>query len=261
MLVAIVTGASSGIGKALSKTLHDSGYRVYNFSRRKCDDKNIISISTDVSNIANVQESVQKVIDTEGKIDILINCAGFGISGAIEFTDIDTAKDEFNVNFFGMCNVCKEVIPYMRHNKSGKIINISSVAAVCPIAFQAYYSASKSAINTYSMALANELRPFNIQVTSIMPGDINTGFTVARNKIIQGDTEYYGKISKSVSKMEQDEKNGMNPDTIACKIQKIINKKRLKPLYAIGVNYKLACIIMKILPSRLSNYILGKLYA
>lgn len=135
------------------------------------------------------------MISEQGRIDILINNAGFGISGAVEFTQTEEAMRLFDVNFFGMVRMTEKVIPYMRENGGGRIVNISSVAAVVPIPFQTYYSASKAAISSYSMALANEVGRFGIRVSAIMPGDISTGFTDARKKITEGDDVYRGSVS------------------------------------------------------------------
>lgn len=260
--VAIVTGASSGIGKCVAEELERLGARVYDFSRSEKEPrKGITHISTDVTNVDNINESLNTVLTREGKVDILINCAGFGISGAIEFTGQEEAKSQLEVNFFGMTNVCRAVLPNMRKRKAGRIVNISSVAASCAIPFQAYYSASKSAINTYTAALANEVRPYGISATSVQPGDINTGFTEARKKSYAGDGEYGGRISRSVAKMERDEKNGMSPEAAAKYIVKIAMKKKVKPLYTVGFTYKAICVLCKIMPCGFINYLIYKLYA
>ena len=117
----------------------------------------------------------------------MINNAGFGISGAIEFTPIEQAKRQLDVNFFGMVNMNHAVIPVMRKQGFGRIVNLSSVAGAIAIPFQAFYSASKAAINSYTMALANEIKPFGVTVCCVQPGDIQTGFTAARQKIVIGD--------------------------------------------------------------------------
>lgn len=149
----------------------------------------------------------------------------------------------------------------MRKRGTGRIVNISSVAAPCAIPFQAYYSVSKAAINTYTAALANEVKPYGISITAVQPGDINTGFTAARKKSCAGDSEYGGRISRSVAKMERDEKNGMSPEAAAKYIVKTAMKRRVKPLYTIGFTYKAICVLCKIMPCGLINYLIYKLYA
>ncbi len=259
--VAIITGANSGIGRCVAKALTDAGCTVYDFSRREITAEKINHIRVDVTDENNVISAVNEVFVKEGRVDIVINCAGFGISGAVEFTALEDAKSQFDVNFFGMVNVNKAIIPYMRENGGGRIVNISSVAAVAHIPFQTYYSASKAAIESYTCALANELKPFNISVTAIQPGDICTEFTQARKKTFEGDYIYNGRISKSVAGMERDEQKGMNPQTAGDYIAKIALKKKVKPIYAIGTSYKFVCILCKLFPCRFRNFVIGQLYS
>lgn len=259
--IAIVTGANSGIGRCTAIALKNAGCTVYDFSRRNIPVDGIKHIKTDITDEDNVKSSVDRVISEEGKIDILINCAGFGISGAVEFTTTQSAKSQFDVNFFGMVIMNKAVIPYMRGNSCGRIVNISSVAAVAHIPFQAFYSASKAAIESYTCALANEVKPFGISVTAIAPGDICTGFTDARQKSFDGDDVYGGRISKSVSTMEKDEMKGMKPEIAGNYIAKIALKKNVKPIYAIGISYKILSVLCKTFPCGTRNKIVGMLYA
>ena len=259
--VVIITGANSGIGRAVAHSLAVQHCIIYDFSRREILSEGIKHIRVDVTDENNVISAVSKVYNKEGRIDIVINCAGFGISGAVEFTALDDAKSQFDVNFFGMVNMNKAVIPYMRENKTGRIVNISSVAAVTHIPFQTFYSASKAAIESYTCALANELKPFNISVVAIQPGDICTEFTQARKKTFEGDEIYNGRISKSVSGMERDEQKGMSAETAGEYIAKIALKQRVKPVYAIGASYKLVCVLCKVFPCRFRNFVIGQLYA
>jgi len=259
--VVIVTGGSSGIGQCTAKALAAEGYHVYDFSRHDAKTAGIIHIQADVTDESTVQRAVAQVLKQEGRIDILVNCAGFGISGAVEFTELSEAKRQFDVNFFGMVNVTRAVLPSMRSAGRGRIINVSSVAAAAAIPFQTFYSASKAAVNSYTCALANEVRPYGVTVTAIQPGDIRTGFTGARMKLAQGDEAYGGRISLSVARMEQDERNGMSPETAAAYICRIAQKRRVKPLYALGFSYKCVCVLCKILPCAVLNRLIGMIYA
>ncbi|MBR6118976.1 MAG: SDR family oxidoreductase [Oscillospiraceae bacterium] len=259
--VAVVTGGSSGIGLAAARALRDRGLRVYVLSRRPFTEKGLHHICADVSDERQCVEAVQSVLHREGDLDLLVNCAGFGISGAVEFTELAEAKKQMEVNFFGCVNMTRAVLPHMRQRGNGRIVNISSVAAPAAIPFQAYYSASKAAINAWTAALANELRPYGVSVTAVQPGDIKTGFTAAREKSIAGDEAYGGRISRSVAKMEHDEQNGMDPARAGAFIAKIAMKKHPKPVYTIGFSYKAICVLLKLLPSRLANWAIGKLYA
>ena len=241
---AIVTGGSSGIGLAAARALRDRGLRVYVLSRRPYTEKGLHHICADVSDEQQCAYAVQEVLRLAGDFSLLVNCAGFGISGAIEFTELADAKKQMDVNFFGTVNLCKAVLPHFRKRGGGRIVNVSSVAAPAAIPFQAFYSASKAAINDYTAAL----------------GDIATGFTAAREKSAVGDDVYGGRISKSVRKMEHDEQNGMDPRTAGNYIAKIAMKRHPKPVYTIGLSYKAICVLLKLLPSRLANWAIGKLY-
>ena len=258
--VAIVTGGSSGIGRCTATALAQSGCVVYELSRRDIPLKGVKHHNTDVTDETSVIAAINQIAQEQGKIDIVVNCAGFGISGAVEFTELLDAKRQFDVNLFGMVNVNKAVLPYMRRNGGGRIVNISSVAAVAHIPFQTYYSASKAAIESYTCCLANEVKPFGISVTCVQPGDIATGFTNARRKSAEGDDIYNGRISRSVAGMEKDEQNGMRPETAGKYIAKIAIRKNVKPIYALGMGYKCLSVLCKILPCRLRNWIVGMLY-
>ena len=259
--VALVTGGSSGIGLETARALREQGYTVFILSRRPFAEKGLHHICADVADQLQCAEAVQTALRKAGDLDLLVNCAGFGISGAVEFTEPEEAKKQMEVNFFGCVNMVRAVLPYMRQRGNGRIVNISSVAAPAAIPFQAYYSATKAAINAWTAALANEVRPYGVTVTAVQPGDIRTGFTAAREKSVAGDEAYGGRISKSVAKMEHDEQNGMDPAKAGAYIAKIALKKRPKPVYTIGFSYKAICVLLKLLPSRFANWMIGKLYA
>lgn len=259
--IAVVTGGNSGIGLYTTQALQHSGCTVYELSRRNIQHSRITHIYADVTDESLVSYAIKQILKKEGRIDILVNCAGFGISGAVEFTKNIDVKKQMDVNFFGMVYVTKAVLPIMRKNGHGRIINISSVAAIAPIPFQTYYSVSKAAINAYSAALANEVKPYGISVAAILPGDITTGFTDARNKSALGDAEYDGRISRSVTKMEQNEQRGMKPEKAGAYIAKIALKKKVKPLYTIGFTYKCISLLIKFLPCKLVNWLIGFLYS
>lgn len=259
--VVLLTGGSSGIGKETALALSRAGCTVYEGSRRESSTDGITHLTLDVTDEASAVAAASEIISREGKIDILINCAGSGISGAVEFTQLEDAERQMDINFFGTVNMTKAVLPYMREAGSGRIINISSVAATFPIPFQTYYSASKAAINAYTLALANEVKAFGVTVAAVQPGDIKTDFTASRAKSAEGDTEYGGRISRSVSKMEKDEENGMSAEKAGAMIAKIALKKKSKPVCTLGFSYKLLCFAGKVLPVSLANKIIGSMYA
>ena len=258
--VAIVTGAGSGIGLSASKALARDGWTVYDFSRTDRAAPNVKHIGCDISDEAQVRAAVARVIEEQGRIDLLLNNAGFGISGAVEFTRAEEAEKLIRVNLLGADNVTRAVLGAMRAQRGGRILFTSSIAGILPIPFQAWYSVTKAAINAYALALRNEVAPFGVSVCAVMPGDIHTGFTAAREKSAAGDDVYGGRIEKAVSTMEKDEQGGMSPDVAGAYLAKIAGKKRVKPLYAIGAQYKLFAVLAKLLPARLSNWIVGRLY-
>ncbi|MGM9522651.1 MAG: SDR family NAD(P)-dependent oxidoreductase [Oscillospiraceae bacterium] len=258
---ALVTGGSSGIGLSASKALCDAGVTVYEISRRESSAPGINHISGDVTDEAAMKAAVEQVIAAEGGLDILVCCAGFGISGAVEFTELADAKRQLDVNFFGVVNTVKAALPVMRSQNGGRIVLISSVAGAIAIPFQTYYSVSKAAINSYACALRNEVRPYGISVCAVMPGDIATGFTDAREKSPAGDGEYGGRISRSVSKMEKDERGGMSPDTAGAFIRRMCLKKRVPPTCSIGFVYKFFTMLVRLLPAPLVSKLVYILYA
>lgn len=258
--VCVVTGGSSGIGREITKILSDKGFSVYEISRSGYSNHKAQHVYADVTDEETVKEAIAEIISKERRINLLINCAGFGISGAIEFTELEDARRQFDVNFFGMVNVCKAVIPHMREKKGGRIVNISSLAAVVPIPFQAFYSASKAAIDTYTCALANEVKSFGISVCAVLPGDIATGFTANRKKSVEGNDIYHDMILKSVGKMENDEQKGMSAKTAAKLIVKIALRERVKPLYSIGFTNKAISVLAKVFPMSFVNFIVRKMY-
>ena len=259
--VAVVTGGTSGIGKQTALALKAAGYTVYELSRRAQGVEGLHHLVADITREELVDAAIGEVLRQEGHIDVVVNNAGFGISGAVEFTGTEEAQRQLDVNFFGMVNMNRAVVPLMRQAGRGRIVNLSSVAAPVPIPFQAYYSATKAAVNAYTMALANELRPFGVTVCAVMPGDIHTGFTAARRKVSAGDAIYQGRISRSVKRMEHDEETGMDPAKAGAYIASVAMREgHHHPLYAIRFDYKFFTFLAKVLPARFLNWLIYCLY-
>ncbi len=258
---AVVTGATSGIGLATARALRDRGWTVYGVARHPGQGEDIRWRTCDVTDEGAFAALLRSVREESGSLDLLINNAGFGISGAAEFTDNRDAKRLLEVNLFGVVNGCRAAVPIMREQGRGRIINISSVAAPVAIPFQSWYSVSKAGVSAYTAALAEEVQPFGISLCAILPGDIHTGFTAAREKSPLGDDIYSGRIARSVAVMEHDEETGMDPAAAGAYIAHVAEKKRVKPEYAIGLKYKFFCLLVKLMPCRLRAFIVGKLYA
>lgn len=260
-MVVIITGASSGIGLATANYLTEKGYKVYGLSRRMPEDVKFESLVCDVTNYKSVEKSFEYIFNKEGKIDVLINNAGMGIAGAIEHTEAEDIKTIFDLNILAMINSCKCIVPYMRKTGGGKIINIGSVAGVIPIPFQTCYSATKSAVDMFSMAFGLEVKDFNIQLTTVMPGDTKSNFGACRvkNKLMQDDY-YKTRIENSIAKMEKDEREGMSPVCVGEAIYKVIKRKKSPSRVTVGLNYKIIVFLSKILPRCLMLKVVKKMY-
>lgn len=259
MQILLLTGGSSGIGKAAVELFAQKGYKVYELSRHGENNGSITHIDCDVTKPEDCKAAVEKVIAKEGKIDVLISNAGMGISGAVEFTDINEAKRQIEVNFFGAVNITQAVLPYMRKEKFGKIIFVSSMAAVFAIPFQSFYSASKFAINGFAMALKNEVKPFGIKVCCLLPGDVKTGFTNARAKSMDG-SDVYTRLNKAVSSMEHDEQNGITPERMAKKLYSLAETNNPCAFSTVGFQYHLFTLLNKLLPTTFVYKIVGMMY-
>ena len=259
----LLSGGSSGIGAAASRMLAEEGFRVYALSRRGTAPEHplIVPVKADINDESAVKDAVASIIRQEGKIDVLVCNAGNGIAGSIEETPVQDAKGQFETCYFGALRLIREVLPYMRERKSGKIITVASVGAIIPLPFQAHYSAVKSATLSMTEALSLEVKPFGIQCSCILPGDAKTGFTAARKTFGKENGPYSEKLKSSVSKMEKDEQQGMSPEKIASQIVKQAKSKHLKPVVTPGLQYKAINMLYAILPRRLALKIIGMLYA
>lgn len=256
----VITGGSSGIGKATAELFAAKGYQVFELSRHGQNQSAITHITCDVTSEESCRQAIGAVLAQTGHIDVLISNAGFGISGAIEFTETEDAKRLFDVNFFGALNITKAVLPQLRKQHSGRILYTSSVAAVLPVPYQSFYSASKSAIDAMALCLRNEVKSFGIEVACLLPGDVKTGFTAAREKSVAG-SEVYGNIEHAVANMEKDEQGGMTPQQMARIFYHMAQTRCLRTYYIGGALYKVFHLLNKLLPVTLVNWIEGKLYS
>ena len=263
--VVLITGASSGIGFTCAEYFTSRGFKVYGTTRKISQNKqypcNVTMLELDICIDESVTKAVESVIKAEGKIDILVNNAGYGIAGAIEDTDVSYAQSQMDTNFMGIHRMCKAVLPYMREASNGRRINISSVAGFVPIPFQAFYTASKYAVEAYTRALRLEVAPFGITVCAVEPGDTRTGFTSSREYVLNAeDTVYANVFKRSISRMEKDEQNGEKPVNVAKVVYKQATSRRPKICVAVGFQYKLIKLLLKILPDRIALFVIGKLY-
>ena len=271
--IALVTGASRGIGRAVAAELARRGWAVcigYRVRQDKAEELaaelaaegcRVMTCQADVSQQEQVEAMVRRVEQTFGAVSLLVNNAG--IAGQSLFQELTDERwhEFFSVNVDGAFYASRAVLPHMRAQGGGRIVCMSSIAGIVPIPFQLWYSVSKAAIIAYVLALQNEVRPFGISVCAIMPGDIASGFTDARRKSAAGDDVYAGRIERSVAVMEHDERTGMTPEYAGNFVAKYALKKSSRPLVAMGIAYKGAAAIAKLFPRRLSNWIVGQIYA
>ena len=257
---AIVTGASSGIGYEICRQLYEKGYSVYGLSRRGSAPEGVKGICADITDREAVNAAVQEIAAASGHIDLLINNAGMGISGPVEYASQEDIRRIMEVNFNGQVYVTQAVLEMMRRKKQGSIVFVSSVAASIAIPYQAFYSAGKAAVSALALALRNELKDHGIRVCAVLPGDAATGFTDARKKENRFDAEYPHNQTATAA-MEKDERSGMTPAYVAAQVIRAAEKKHPKPLYTIGAKYKVFLTLFKLLPARLSYAIVGKMYS
>jgi len=236
--VALVTGASSGIGEATAKQLAQAGYKVYGTSRRgtQAPQSAITMLALDVTDDASVSTAVNELIRLEGRIDLLVNNAGFGIAPAgAEESSLAQAHALFDTNFFGIVRMTRAVVPHMRRQGSGRIVNIGSILGVVPMPYIALYAASKHAVEGYSEALDHELRTRGIRVAVIEPAFTKTAFEA---NTIEPDAplDEYRTIRARLTKvLSQSMANADDPDVVAQVVVKAASATRPKLRYTAGV--------------------------
>jgi len=183
-MVILITGITSGFGRAMASRLNSDGHKVYGTYRRDSQQiPGVTYLKADVQDHESLNNAVNCIIEKEGRIDTVISNAGMGIGGPLEFTSIEDAQRQMDVNFMGMVRLLNLVVPIMRNQHHGHIICVSSIGGLMGLPYQGMYSASKFAIEGYCEALRLEVRQFGIKVTVINPGDFSTGFTAQRGKV------------------------------------------------------------------------------
>jgi NAD(P)-dependent dehydrogenase (short-subunit alcohol dehydrogenase family) len=262
--IALVTGASSGIGLATASLFHQKGYRVYGASR-SVPTRNVPfqTLELNVIDPFSIANCIETILRREGRIDILINCAGYGIAGPLEMTSDQEILKQFDVNVFGTLRMIRAVIPSMRKSGKGKIITVSSIAGIMGLPFQGAYSASKAALDNLHEALYMELQSDNISIHVVSPGDVNTNFTQNRNHIQQNitGTVYAESFPSAIEQIGQDEQNGISAEKVARTIADTAENSslRFRRICASPVQ-KLAVLLKLIMPYRMFNDILRRHY-
>jgi NAD(P)-dependent dehydrogenase (short-subunit alcohol dehydrogenase family) len=190
----------------------------------------------DVDSDDSVTAGVRTVLDEHGRLDAIVACAGWGLAGAVEQTPIADAKDQFETNFWGAVRLVQSALPAMRSHGAGRIVLVGSIGGLIGIPFQAFYSASKFALEGYGEALAYEVAPFGIEVCLVEPGNITTEFTASRRDVRppSGDETYAAAAKKAVEAMERDEANGAPADSVAAAIEKVLRARHVRRRVTVG---------------------------
>jgi NAD(P)-dependent dehydrogenase (short-subunit alcohol dehydrogenase family) len=251
--VALVTGASAGIGQACADRLHRAGWAVTGASRRGTASGGWDGLAMDVDDDTSVRDGVAGVIERHGHVDALVAAAGWGLAGAVEHTAIDEAKAQVETNFWGAVRTVQAVLPAMRERGGGRIVLVSSLGGVIGIPFQAYYSASKFALEGLAEAMAYEVAPFGISVTLVEPGNVATDFTDSR-RMARGSSEgdaYRDALAKAVGVMERDERNGVPSDSVAATVQRVLDARHPPRRVSVGkAGERVGLIAKRLLPYR-----------
>jgi NAD(P)-dependent dehydrogenase (short-subunit alcohol dehydrogenase family) len=264
--VILITGASSGIGKCTAEHLAARGWRVFGTSRSSRPDSPPVNgvemICMDVDDDASVTRGVQQVLERAGRIDAVVNNAGVGWMGALEDTTIDEAKAQMETNFFGVLRVCRAVLPTMRQQRSGYIINMGSLAGIIGLPFSGTYSASKFALEGLSESLRFETRPFGIHVVIIEPGDFRTQMINTRRLAAASETNdaYRAIFKRMKDQQDQSESQAPTPEPVAQLVERILNHSRPKLHYPVGLlSQRIAVPLRSYLPQRMYEWLAWRL--
>lgn len=259
--VILITGISSGFGKETASLLAKKGHKVYGTIRKQAEtDPLVHALHMDLTIKDSIDLAVNTVIEREGKIDVLINNAGMHSGGPVETIPIETIRLQMETNFLGLVILSRAVLPVMRKQGGGTIINFGSIGGLMGLPFQSFYSAGKFAIEGFSEALRMEVSAFNIKVVVINPGDFHTNNSLNRRGFLAPSLEndpYKDQFEKTLSIIEKDENKGWNPERLAKKLVQIVENPNPKQRYIIASpEQKLAVLIKKLLPGKLFRKIL-----
>jgi len=250
--VVLITGGSSGIGKSIGDFLLQKGFVVYGTSRNpdKVLESNFPLLALDVRNTDSIQKAIQHIIATSGRIDVVINNAGVGITGPLEELPTVEIRNNFETNFFGPIEVMKAVLPQMRSQQSGLIINVTSIAGYMGLPYRSVYSASKGALELLTEALRMEVKSFGITITNVAPGDFATNIAAGRYHapVLQG-SDYEVVYKRTLEAMNEHVDSGSNPNEMAKAVYEIIQNPRPKIHYKVGVfMQKFSIVLKRLLP-------------
>jgi NAD(P)-dependent dehydrogenase (short-subunit alcohol dehydrogenase family) len=250
--VVLVTGASSGVGQSTARLLSQRGYRVFGTSRNPVSTEPVQSVemlSLDVRANDSVTSCVETVLSRGSGLDVLINNAGYELAGALEELSLDEARAQFETNFFGVMRMVNAVLPFMRRQKRGHIINVSSLSGLSPIPFLGIYSASKFALEGYTEALRHEVKPFNIRVSMAEPGFLKTPMMSHRQVGASPMPEYEPWRERALSAIRGHEEKGLGPEAVAEVLLAIISSKTPRLRYLVGSQAKSVARLRRLFPA------------
>jgi NAD(P)-dependent dehydrogenase (short-subunit alcohol dehydrogenase family) len=262
--VVLITGGSSGIGKSIGEFLHHKGFVVYGTSRNPERILNSVFplIALDVRNVDSIHSAVAKVIAISGRLDVVINNAGVGITGPLEEIPMSEIKNNFEINFFGPIEVMKAALPQMRKQQSGLIINITSIAGYMGLPYRSIYSASKGALELITEALRMEVKCFGIRITNVAPGDFATNIAAGRfhAPVIKGSA-YEFPYGNNLKTMDEHVDSGSNPNEMAEALYAIIQNPNPRIHYKVGAfMQKFSIVLKRILPDKVYEKMLMNHY-
>lgn len=247
----LITGASSGVGQATARLLAQPGYRVFGTSRTPASREKLAQvemIALDVRSNESVAAGVRKVLEQTGHIDVLINNAGNELAGALEEATLDEAKAQFETNFFGVVRMVSAVLPTMRHQRRGQIINIGSLTGYVAVPFMGLYSASKFALEGYTEALRHEVKPFNIHVSLVEPGVLKTPMMNARQLAIHHIREYEPWRQRALDTLAELEEKAPGPESVANAVFRIVENEKPRLRYTVGQQAAILSLLRRFSP-------------
>ena len=264
-MVVLVTGASSGIGLAVSKVLHDEGHRVYGTSRKAQHGEirdGITFLNMDVTREESVRDAFNYLLQKEVCLDVLVNNAGLGLIGPIENTSDQEVREVFETNVFGVLNVCRIALPHLRKSKNAYVFNITSMAAQIGLPYRGIYSASKFAVEGFTEALSMEVRKFGIRVCLIEPGDFKTNINQTRLVASYVDEENYGVDYHRIMKLVANEvSHARTPESIGYRIASILKQQNPRLRFRVAtLMQRFSLTLMRVLPSRWFERLLMRHY-
>ncbi len=263
-MILAITGASSGIGRDTARLLADAGHLVYDLSRTEKPQPGVTHLCCDVTRRDTIAQAMDTISRNHGHLDILILCAGMGVAGSVEHTAEAEMQRQFDVNTYGPIRVLQAALPLMRQATTAttrgqrpRVVFVSSMAAVFGIPFQAMYSATKAAVNSFAFSLCNELRSQGIDVTVVMPGDVKTSFK--RSTDLTG-SDVYPEMEGAIRQMEHDEAHGLASQAVARRVVRASMHRHPRLYYTSDRMSTLQCLLQRLVPTSVALWVVRKMY-